>query len=190
MRLADMPTHGDWVRVLLGEDPLHEIAFGVVGRFWAGETVWRRSTPPTSRRSPSPVRQDRLQLLAAPLRRRPDTRDLRVSDARDRRDRPSRLHALLAATGAIHRPGHALTTAGNRGGDHRPLDREGAHTVRRFGTGREQEQSINRPRSFPASDTARDSARAGAQTPNARIGGFSRRVRTCADLDGNANWAR
>jgi hypothetical protein len=38
MRLADMPTHGDWV--LLGEDLPHEIAFGVVGRFWAGETVW------------------------------------------------------------------------------------------------------------------------------------------------------
>ena len=38
MRLADMPTHGDWV--LLGEDPPHEITFGVVGRFWAGETVW------------------------------------------------------------------------------------------------------------------------------------------------------
>jgi hypothetical protein len=40
MRLADMPTHGDWV--LLGEDPPREIAFGVVGRFWAGETVWTR----------------------------------------------------------------------------------------------------------------------------------------------------
>jgi hypothetical protein len=38
MRLADMPTNGDWV--LLGEDPPHEIAFGVIGRFWAGETVW------------------------------------------------------------------------------------------------------------------------------------------------------
>ena len=38
MRLADMPTHGDWV--LLGEEPPNEIAFGVVGRFWAGETVW------------------------------------------------------------------------------------------------------------------------------------------------------
>jgi hypothetical protein len=38
MRLADMPTHGDWV--LLGEDPRHEIAYGVVGRFWAGETIW------------------------------------------------------------------------------------------------------------------------------------------------------
>lgn len=38
MRLADMPTHGDWV--LLGEDPPNEIAFGVIGRFWAGETVW------------------------------------------------------------------------------------------------------------------------------------------------------
>jgi hypothetical protein len=37
MRLADMPTHGDWV--LLGEAPPHEIAFGrrsLLGR----ETVW------------------------------------------------------------------------------------------------------------------------------------------------------
>jgi hypothetical protein len=41
MRLADMPTHGDWV--LLGEDPPLEIAFGVIGRFWAGETVWAQT---------------------------------------------------------------------------------------------------------------------------------------------------
>jgi hypothetical protein len=40
MRLADMGTHGEWV--LLGEDPPHEIAFGAVGRFWAGETAWER----------------------------------------------------------------------------------------------------------------------------------------------------
>lgn len=40
LRLADMPTHGDWV--LLGEDPPHEIAFGVIGRFWAGETAWEQ----------------------------------------------------------------------------------------------------------------------------------------------------
>ncbi len=38
MRLAEMPTRGDWV--LLGEERPHEIAFGVIGRFWAGETVW------------------------------------------------------------------------------------------------------------------------------------------------------
>jgi hypothetical protein len=38
LRFADLPTHGDWVR--LGEDPPHEMAFGVIGRFWAGETVW------------------------------------------------------------------------------------------------------------------------------------------------------
>ena len=38
LRLADLPTHGDWV--LLGEDQPHEIAFGVIGRFWAGETIW------------------------------------------------------------------------------------------------------------------------------------------------------
>jgi hypothetical protein len=38
LRLADMGDHGEWVR--LGEDPPHEIAFGTIGRFWAGETVW------------------------------------------------------------------------------------------------------------------------------------------------------
>ena len=38
LRLADMGTTGDWI--LLGEDPPHEVAFGVIGRFWAGETVW------------------------------------------------------------------------------------------------------------------------------------------------------
>ncbi len=40
LRLAGMPTHGDWV--LLGEDPPHEIAFGAIGHFWAGETVWEQ----------------------------------------------------------------------------------------------------------------------------------------------------
>jgi hypothetical protein len=40
LRLAGMPTHGDWV--LLGEAPPHEIAFGAIGRFWAGETVWEQ----------------------------------------------------------------------------------------------------------------------------------------------------
>jgi hypothetical protein len=39
MRLAEMPSTGDeWVR--LGENPPHEIAFGAIGRFWAGETKW------------------------------------------------------------------------------------------------------------------------------------------------------
>jgi hypothetical protein len=40
MRLADLPAHGEWV--LLGENPPHEIAFGAIGRFWAGETVWEQ----------------------------------------------------------------------------------------------------------------------------------------------------
>lgn len=40
MRLVDLPAHGEWV--LLGEDPPHEIAFGAIGRFWAGETVWEQ----------------------------------------------------------------------------------------------------------------------------------------------------
>lgn len=38
MRVGDMPTHGEWI--LLGEDPPVEFAFGVIGRFWGGETVW------------------------------------------------------------------------------------------------------------------------------------------------------
>ncbi len=39
MRLRDMGTRGEWVR--LGERPGEEIVFGAVGRFRAGETVWR-----------------------------------------------------------------------------------------------------------------------------------------------------
>jgi len=40
LRLNGMGTRGDWV--LLGEDRPNEIAFGVVGRFWGGETVWEQ----------------------------------------------------------------------------------------------------------------------------------------------------
>lgn len=38
LRLLDLTNHGEWV--LLGESPPREIAFGAVGRFWAGETRW------------------------------------------------------------------------------------------------------------------------------------------------------
>jgi hypothetical protein len=38
MRLADLTTHGEWVR--LGDDPPHEIAFGAIGQFWGGRTAW------------------------------------------------------------------------------------------------------------------------------------------------------
>jgi hypothetical protein len=40
LRLADLPQHGDWVR--LGEDSPNEFAFGAIGRFWGGETTWRQ----------------------------------------------------------------------------------------------------------------------------------------------------
>ena len=40
MRLAEMPAHGEWV--VLGEARPHEIAFGVIGRFWSGQTVWEQ----------------------------------------------------------------------------------------------------------------------------------------------------
>jgi hypothetical protein len=40
LRLADLPEHGDWVR--LGEDSPNEFAFGVIGRFWGGATTWKQ----------------------------------------------------------------------------------------------------------------------------------------------------
>jgi len=39
LKLLDIPRHGEWVK--LGEDPPREIAFGAIGRFWSGETVWQ-----------------------------------------------------------------------------------------------------------------------------------------------------
>ena len=52
LRLADLPEHGDWVR--LGEDPPNEFAFGVIGRFWGGTTIWKQidSSAFTSFQSP------------------------------------------------------------------------------------------------------------------------------------------
>jgi hypothetical protein len=40
MRLAELPARGEWV--VLGEARPDEIAFGVIGRFWSGQTVWER----------------------------------------------------------------------------------------------------------------------------------------------------
>lgn len=42
MRLGDLGPEGEWVG--LGETPDQEITFGAIGRFWAGETVWRSIT--------------------------------------------------------------------------------------------------------------------------------------------------
>jgi len=39
MRLGDLPEQGEWVK--LADEPPHELAFGVVGRFWAGRTSWK-----------------------------------------------------------------------------------------------------------------------------------------------------
>jgi hypothetical protein len=38
MRLADLPVHGEWVK--FSDDPPWELSFGVIGRFWGGETAW------------------------------------------------------------------------------------------------------------------------------------------------------
>jgi hypothetical protein len=40
LRLAELPEDGDWVR--LGADPPNEFAFGVVGRFWGGQTTFEQ----------------------------------------------------------------------------------------------------------------------------------------------------
>jgi hypothetical protein len=40
LRLGDLPTRGEWVK--LGEDPPNEFVFGVVGRFWGGQTAWEQ----------------------------------------------------------------------------------------------------------------------------------------------------
>jgi hypothetical protein len=39
MRLGDLPEQGDWVK--LADEPPTELTFGAIGRFWAGETVWK-----------------------------------------------------------------------------------------------------------------------------------------------------
>ena len=38
MRLGDLPARGEWVK--FSADPPWELTFGVIGRFWGGETVW------------------------------------------------------------------------------------------------------------------------------------------------------
>jgi hypothetical protein len=38
MRLAELPDRGAWIR--LGADSPREFVFGVIGRFWAGQTRW------------------------------------------------------------------------------------------------------------------------------------------------------
>jgi hypothetical protein len=38
MRLRELTGRGEWV--LLDDDAPREIAFGAIGRFWAGETAW------------------------------------------------------------------------------------------------------------------------------------------------------
>ena len=43
MRLRDMEAEGEWI--LLGRVEPIEIAFGAIGRFWSGETVWKQITP-------------------------------------------------------------------------------------------------------------------------------------------------
>ena len=52
MRLRDMGTEDDWV--LLGRNEPNEIAFGAIGRFWSGETVWEQTDPEGFRRFDRP----------------------------------------------------------------------------------------------------------------------------------------
>jgi hypothetical protein len=40
LRLSQLPESGEWIS--LGADRPEEVTFGVVGRFWAGETKWEQ----------------------------------------------------------------------------------------------------------------------------------------------------
>ena len=75
LRLADLPEHGEWVR--LGEQPPNEIAFGAIGRFWAGETVWTQIDAAGFAAFARPrIREDRGQLLFSSIRRVAHAREL------------------------------------------------------------------------------------------------------------------
>ena len=103
MRLGDMPEHGEWVK--LADDPPRELTFGVIGRFWGGETVWETIDAADFVAFDEPgFAKIGVQRLAAPLRDRPHARLLRGPHAGARPD--SRAHFLRYWR--VVRPGVAI----------------------------------------------------------------------------------
>jgi hypothetical protein len=172
MRLADMPTHGDWV--LLGEDPPHEIAFGVIGRFWGGEIVWTQIDAADLEAFAEPG----FGKIVCNFSLRPhggdrtlvtcECRTLAINDTA-RRCVMRYWRPLARSIGLVMRSQLRV----NQRKDHRPRDLSGRTYSAPVWTDWGQERSINRPHSFPASDTARDSARPapGFRPPTRGLGG-------------------
>ena len=166
MRLADMPSHGDWI--VLGEDPPHEIAFGVIGQFWAGEIVWAQIDATDFETFTGPG----FGKIACNFSLWPDGADRTLVTYECRTLSTDE----TASRGFMRywrhwRHSSAWSCAHNCGSSRRrppPARPSGYARCAGPGTGREQEQVDHRSRSFPGSDTARDPARAGAQTPNAQ----------------------
>ena len=110
MRLGDLPEQGEWVK--LADEPPCELAFGVIGRFWGGETVWKTIDAARVRRlRRARVREDRLQRVAAPLRDRADAGLLRGADAGARRRLARALPPLLARRAPRRGDRHARVPA-------------------------------------------------------------------------------
>ena len=106
MRLCDLAAHGDWV--LLGEDRPREVAFGAIGRFWGGETVWEQIDAGGFAAFAAPgYAKLACNFSLRPYGAGPHPRQLRVPDAGDRRRGPRRFPALLASAVALHRGGPA-----------------------------------------------------------------------------------
>jgi hypothetical protein len=91
LRLGELPDHGSWVS--LGDDPPWEFAFGVIGRFWAAETMWAEidSSAFNSFREPGYAK------IAAALSVRPygDRRTLLTYEARTQATDEDSRHGFL-----------------------------------------------------------------------------------------------
>ena len=113
MRLAELPTHGEWVK--LAEDPPHELVFGAVGRFWGGQTAWETIEADDFAAFDRPGFAKLACALS--LRSYGDARTLVSYEARTlalERRRAGELPALLAARPARRRDRHERFPA--RGG--------------------------------------------------------------------------
>jgi hypothetical protein len=100
LRLAEMPEHGDWVR--LGEDPPTEFAFAVIGRFWGGETAWKQIDSSAFTSFDIPGYAKIAANLPAPLCGGANAAQLRSAHPGNRRNRSPRIPAYwtIASPGA------------------------------------------------------------------------------------------